>query len=110
MKPIHLLRALTVALAVLFTCISPTWAWNYTVKGRSDAGGGTYDFRYTQQNFTFGNTTVSYTDMMSFESVDGSFDATNANFDYEFKMRIIFQSLMQKGDKELKNVKVDGEI
>ena len=110
MKPIHLLRALTVALAVLFTCISPTWAWNYTVKGRSDAGGGTYDFRYTQQNFTYGNTTVSYTDMMSFESVDGSFDATNANFDYEFKMRIIFQNLMQKGDKELKNVKVDGEI
>ncbi len=48
--------------------------------------------------------------MMGFESVDGSFNATNADFDYEFKMRIIFNSLMQKGDNELKNVRVAGEV
>ena len=110
MKPIQLLRTLTVALAVLLTGTLPTWAWNYSETDQSDAGGGTYDFRYSQTDFTFGSTTVSYTNMMGFESVDGSFNATNADFDYEFKMRIIFQSLMQKGDNELKNVKVDGEV
>ena len=109
MKSRHLLRILVVALIAQLVGFSPTWAWNFERNNVSDGNGGSYNFQYTQSSFNYNGQELGYSNMMDFKTVK-NLNLDNFVCNWEFKFRIIFDKIAQKGDNELKNTYVHGEI
>ncbi len=109
MKSRHLLRILVVALIAQLVGFSPTWAWNFERNNVSDGNGGSYNFQYTQSSFNYNGQELGYSNMMDFKTVK-NLNLDNFVCNWEFKFRIIFDKIAQKGDNELKNTHVHGEI
>ena len=101
------MKKLVFLMICLWAAASPVGAWNHEVE-RSDAGGGTYKFQYTDESFGYRGKTLSYTDVMDFKT-ERSVDLTTGRSVWQFKFRILFNGIAKLGQTELNRTQVSGE-
>ena len=113
MKTKQYLQTIAVMLVILFGGTTTAWAWNFNEKGLSDEGGGTYNFRYTQNSFGYyvnkNERAISSDDMKWFKT-NTFFDTDKDQYYWEVEERICFGHIVDYGESEWKKTEVTGEI
>ena len=114
MKTKQTIRLTAVVLMALMAGVSPMWAaWNFEEEGLTDDGGGTYNFRYMQQQFRYKVNKnvdhITYEDMRWFKT-NRFFDTGKDSYYWEFEERICFGHIVDYGEKEWTKTDVTGLI
>ena len=89
MKSLHLFRVTDALCVALMLGSASSWAksWNYSKTGVADDDGGSYDFRYDQQNFKYdGKSHWNAEEHIMWFKTQKKFDAAKGNYYYEFDL------------------------